>query len=62
MNPKHPGIIHKKMIPIIQDRVMFRIIKAGTTFTPKFIRGVVEVAFEEAERLGLITLIPQNKT
>lgn len=51
------GKIHVEMLKPISERVMFKLVEAGTPFRPVFIKGLVEVVFEEAEKLGLIKLI-----
>ncbi len=57
------GKIDKGMLKPIRERVMFELVKAGTSFNPQVIKGIIEIAFEEAEKLGLVELIGEkNKT
>jgi hypothetical protein len=51
------GIIDKSMIKVIHENVCFELVLAGVSFNPKFIKTMIEISFEQAEKLGLVKLI-----
>jgi hypothetical protein len=54
-------IINKMTLKLVREATLFELTKQGKPYNPQVVEVIIDVAFKEAEKIGMIDLVGDDE-